>query len=261
MRHRHLTSVVAVLVFGIGMSSAWALVVSDSATTARNAITAVLKSQVVDLVTAQYERLERIAARLSADRLRRYRTAGAPEWRAYDSPAAIAFVRALNDGYEADRAYEQVARQRAATGGGELAVVAPAARETLKRRLATLDFADSTITSAARQSGLLRRNGALEQRAIDQLEQDVLDPSPAQSATAVLEKASGAALIETRQKQARLQYLSAVLEQLLVDSKRARDAEAAALNMQLGKMRSMDPGEGGGLLFGTAEDLRTWRQP
>ena len=59
--------------------------------------------------------------------------------------------------------------------------------------------------------------------AIDALEADVIDPSQDQSTTAVLDKLSGAALIGARQRQARAQLLAGVLEQLLVDSKRARD--------------------------------------
>jgi hypothetical protein len=99
--------------------------------------------------------------------------------------------------------------------------------------------------------------------AIGELERHVTDPSPDQSATAVLDKISGAALIETGQKQARLQFLTALVEQLLVDSKRARDTEAAALNMQLGRLRAFGDGEErrNGLLEGAAEDLRAWRQP
>ena len=49
----------------------------------------------------------------------------------------------------------------------------------------------------------------------------------------MLDKISGAVLIGARQRQARVQLLAGVVEQLLVDSKRARDADAAAMNMQL----------------------------
>ncbi len=69
--------------------------------------------------------------------------------------------------------------------------------------------------------------------AIDALEAHVIDPSDEQSATAVLDKISGAVLIGARQRQARAQLLAGIVEQLLVDSKRARDTEAAAMNMQL----------------------------
>jgi hypothetical protein len=128
--------------------------------------------------------------------------------------------------------------------------------------LATLDAADSSIIAGTHEAGALRSNGQRELNAIDALESDVIDPSNDQSATAVLDKISGAALIETRQKQARLRYLTAIAEQLLVDNKRARDTEAATLNMQLRRLRGSDAGEdGGGMLTGAGDDLRTWRQP
>ena len=55
-----------------------------------------------------------------------------------------------------------------------------------------------------------------------------IDPSSEQSTTAVLDKISGAALIGARQRQARMQLLAGIVEQLLVDSKRARDTDTAA---------------------------------
>ena len=76
----------------------------------------------------------------------------------------------------------------------------------------------------------------------------------------MLDKLAGAALIETQQKQARLQFLAAAVEQLLVDNKRARDTEAAALNMRLGQLHQ-DEGEESGFLTGAGDDLRNWRQP
>ena len=68
-----------------------------------------------------------------------------------------------------------------------------------------------------------------------------IDPSEGQSATAVLDKISGAALLETRQKQARLQYLTAIVEQLVVDNKRARDTEAAAVEHAVAPLAQRGP--------------------
>jgi hypothetical protein len=76
-----------------------------------------------------------------------------------------------------------------------------------------------------------------------------------------LDKISGAVLIGTRQKQARLQFLAALVEQLLIDNKRARDTEAAMLNMRLGHLRAADDEGGTRLLTGSASALRAWRQP
>jgi hypothetical protein len=96
--------------------------------------------------------------------------------------------------------------------------------------------------------------------AIDVLESTVIDPSNEQSATAVLDKISGASLIGVRQRQARIQLLSGVLEQLLVDSKRARDTEAAMLGMQLTTWRD-GRAANEAFMAGTGDALRTWRQP
>jgi hypothetical protein len=76
----------------------------------------------------------------------------------------------------------------------------------------------------------------------------------------VLDKISGATLIGVRQRQARTQFLAAIVEQLLIDTKRERDTEATSLNMQLTTWR-----DGGSVnhafASGTGEALRTWRQP
>lgn len=140
--------------------------------------------------------------------------------------------------------------------------LSPGARDTLLAQLATLNAADATAIAGIDQTGRLRFNGRKhELPAIEALEADVIDPSQEQSATAVLDKISGAVLIEARQKQARLQFLTAIVEQLLIENKRARDTEAAVLNMQLWRLRrDLDEG-GGGFLAGVGNDLRSWRQP
>jgi hypothetical protein len=57
-----------------------------------------------------------------------------------------------------------------------------------------------------------------------------------------------------------VQLLSGIVEQLLIDTKRARDADAAAMNMQLVTWRD---GRAANAAFvaGSGDALRTWRQP
>jgi hypothetical protein len=71
---------------------------------------------------------------------------------------------------------------------------------------------------------------------------------------------SGAALIGARQRQARIQLLVGVVEQLLVDTKRARDTDMATLTMQMVTWRD---GRAANEAFvaGSGDALRTWRQP
>jgi hypothetical protein len=257
--------VTAGVALSIGASSASAqIAVTDPATTARNAVTAALKSRVLELLRVQDERLRNMARRLSADTtLDTYVLADPPRWRTY-APAseyARGYEESLLAGDPLGAEYTRVSRSRQ-LATDLLGSLNPIAREIVTRALATIDAADSTLILSTHQAGLLRSAGQLETVAIDRLEADVLDPSQEQSATAVLDKISAALLIEARQKQARLELLTGIVEQLLVENKRARDAEAAALNMQLGRLRAAEWGsEGGGFLAGAASDLRTWRQP
>ena len=57
-----------------------------------------------------------------------------------------------------------------------------------------------------------------------------------------------------------MQLLAGVVEQLLVDTKRARDAEAAAMNMQLTTWRDGQAANDA-FVAGPGDALRTWRQP
>jgi hypothetical protein len=267
-RRRQLLAFVTLAVLGVGLSVARAqVVVTDPATTIKNIITAGLKSQIVDTLTEQANRFRRMARRLSLlSSLDKYAVPDPTRWRSYRYQDVNLYANpyddALDFGDARGLAYESVARARAAVGPelADLARRAPAAAAAIRAALATLDVADSTMIAGTDQNGRLRANGKVEMRAVDALERDVVDPSGSQSTTAVLDKISAATLIETRQKQSRLQFLAAVVEQLLVDNKRTRDTEAAAMNMQLGRLRGAWD-EGGGFLEGAANDLRRWKQP
>lgn len=266
MKYRRI-AIAVLIVAGVGLGSVWAQIpVTDPATTGRNAVIAALRNQILDAVRAQGERLRSMAQRLSAvTNLDKYATPDRPDPSAYDGTETLAhgesYRAALAHGDPSGSAYAYVSRTRQ-DPNDLLAGLSPGARDVVGRALATLDAADSTIITATHQAGLLRWHGRRELAAIDALEADVINPSDEQSTTAVLDKISGAALLEARQKQARLQYLSALVEQLVVDNKRARDTEAALLNMQTRRLLGTDWGEdGGGMLTGASTDLRTWRQP
>lgn len=223
-RHRTVTAFLIVL-FSLGLTSAWAFVVTDPATTARNAVTAVLKSQLVDTLTEQSRRFRRMARRLSAfTTLDRFVVVEPenPRWRAYRyqdlNLYANPYVDALNHGDPEGAAYAEVSRIRSVPGSELAAAGSPAAIAAIVAQLATLDLADSTIMTGTHLNGLLRPGSKKEMLATDELEHDALDPSPTQSATAVLDKISAGVLIETRQKQSRLQFLTALVEQLIVDT-------------------------------------------
>jgi hypothetical protein len=211
-----------------------------------------------------------MARRLSeATDLARYSVASddTPYWRIHlfqfeQFLFANPYNAALNYGDRQGTAFEEVARARTAPGAEltGLIDVAPEAESAIAAGLATLDAADSSIIAGTDQTDLLRYNGRREFDAIEALQADALDPSSDQSATAVLDKISGAGLIRARQQQARIQFLTARVEQLLVDNKRDRNTEAAAMNMQLERLRWGSTANRT-LLAGAGDDLRTWRQP
>lgn len=259
------------LTFAVSVARAQ-IVVHDPAVTVKDAAIAAVKQQVLNLLTNQSSRLQQMARRLSTlTDLTKYAIADddTPKWRIHlflgeQFLFANPYTAALNYGDGSGAGFEAVARERV-TPGRELASFGeerldPNAEAAIAAQLATLDAADSTLVANTDQTGQLRYNGRRELAAIEALEGDALDPDPTQSATAVLDKISGASLIRARQQQARLQFLTAIVEQLLVDNKRARDTEAATMNMQLERLR-WGRQANTNLVAGAADALRAWRQP
>lgn len=268
-RHRSIV-LTAVALMGIGGALASAqIVVTDPATTIKNAAIAALKNEVFDVLTNQATRLRKMAKRLSlATNLDKYAVTDTPEWRIHwfidDGTFLYAnpYNAALNYGDHAGSSFADVARDRI-TPKSELVGLGGEdgnAMDAIASQLATLDVADSTIIAGTDQTGQLRYNGRRELDAITALEADVIDPNPSQSVTAVLDKISGAGLIRARQQQARLQFLTGIVEQLLIDNKRSRDTETAVMNMQLNRLRD-GRAANTALLAGAGDALRSWKQP
>jgi hypothetical protein len=237
--------------------------VYDPAVTARNSVTAVVKELLLDTERQQHSQLRRMAQRLSLfTNLAKYVLEDPPRWRTHggDFLYANGYNDALIFGDPAGAAFLAVS-QPIVDPRPLLARLSPAARRAFTSRLATLNLTDAAVIAATHDTGQLRFNGRKhELQAIDALEAHVVDPSNEQSATAVLDKISGAVLVAARQRQARIQLLSGVVEQLLMDTKRARDTDVGAMNMQLTTWRD---GRAANEAFvaGSGDALRTWRQP
>jgi len=248
------------------VSAQWT--VFDPALAVRNRVIAALKQRAVALLGNEADQVRQMAQRLSAFAdLRRFGFHDTPEWRIHlfqfdQYLFANGYTAALNYGDHGGTGFKEVARDRV-DPGPELDVAGGATQSTLdavRAQLATLDVSDSTIVSGTDQDGQLRYNGRKELDAIQALQEDVIDPSDDQSTAAVLDKVSGASLIRARQQQARLQFLAAIVEQLVVDNKRTRDTEAAVMNMRLEALRD-GRAVAGAVIAGAGDDLRTWRQP
>ena len=263
MRRRSSSLLAAVIIVLTIPETRAQLAVSDAAVTARNAATAVAEEFLLQVQDDQHQKLQQMALRLSRQTdLRKYVLEEPPPWRTHGGDFVFAnpYNDALTVGDSTGSAYLSLSHPLV-TSIDRLVQLPPTARRAIEARLATVELTDAAVIAATHDTGQLRRNGQRQElQAINVLERDVVDPSNEQSATAVLDKISGASLIGARQRQARIQLLTGVLEQLLVDSKRARDTEAAVLGMQLTTWRE---GRAANEAFvaGTGDALRTWRQP
>jgi hypothetical protein len=246
---------------GGAVSAQW--VVYDAATTARNSVTATVKEYLYQTQLQQRLKIRDMARRLSAlTNLRKYLLEDVPRWRTHggDFFYAQPYNDALIFGDPSGAAFVDLS-QPLLSDPRLLDRLDPAARRRVEAQLATVNLTDAAAIAGTHGTGQLRFLGRKnELPAIDALERDVIDPSSEQSTTAVLDKISGAALVGARQRQARIQLLVGVLEQLLVDSKRARDTDVAALTMQMVTWRD---GQAANEAFvaGSGDALRTWRQP
>jgi conjugal transfer/entry exclusion protein len=141
------------------------------------------------------------------------------------------------------------------------ATLTAAARRMLERQYATIEITDSVATMGGHQVGLTRGYHGQLQRAVQDLEGDVLNGLERyHEMTAILDKVAAAELLGRRQDMAANQLLSHTLEQLLARNKRLRDTEAATMNMQLVAWRDSRAANEA-LVAGTGDALRTWRQP
>lgn len=170
------------------------------------------------------------------------------------------WLQALNSGDPAGAGYWATAR-RIERPAGSLHQLPPAARKAIEQAYATIEITDSVAFMGGHQVALVRNYSGQTQRAITELERDVLNSeSRYHEMTAILDKVAAGELIGRRQDMATNQLLSHALEQLLARSKRQRDTEAATMNMRLigmlnGRMA------GASVIQGAASDLRRWRQP
>jgi hypothetical protein len=264
--HLRRTVIIAVVLCTLSVSSG-AFEVFDPLNTLEHSFLNGWRESIAAVLTQQFDRVRQMAERLSTfTNLAKYVAPDAPLWRTRRIDNALAasdaFMDALNGGDQTGRGYAGVARSRVPVGSvlvgfGEENVVA---ENALRAALATLDIADSVLMAGIDQTGRIRGNRRSEVNTIAALESDVSDGDEEQSTTAVLDKMSAASLIRARQQDTRMELLTALTEQLLVDSKRDRDSEAATMNMQIGRL-TRGRSVAASLLAGSADEFRSWRQP
>jgi hypothetical protein len=133
-------------------------------------------------------------------------------------------------------------------------------RQRLTSDYATLELADSVAQTAFHQTGAIRTNGQFILDAIRALENDAIAPGDDfHTQTALLNKINGTSVVGLRIAERSTQFLMHTLEQLVVDNKRKRDAEAKLMNATIEQWQ-YGLGYGQDLYSRTATNLDTWRQ-
>jgi hypothetical protein len=237
------------------------LVVNDPLNTAQ-AIALVQKTiSEYQTLVQQYQTIVRMSQ--SLQNIARYRTVPIA-FSSHDPsrfPYGAPWLTALNSGDARGDLYAQIARSLQRPDATALARLPPDARRAIEDAYATIEITDSIAQRGAHQVALVRGYGGSLQSVVQLLENDILSPASSfHQLTAILDKVAAGELVGRRQDTASNQLLSHALEQLLAHAKRRRDTEVATMNMRLVAMqRGRDVGRS--YIEGSADALRTWRQP
>jgi len=237
------------------------LVVNDPLNTAQ-AIALVQKTiSEYQTLVQQYQTIVRMSQ--SLQNIARYRTVPIA-FSSHDPsrfPYGAPWLTALNSGDARGDLYAQIARSLQRPDATALARLPPDARRAIEDAYATIEITDSIAQRGAHQVALVRGYGGSLQSVVQLLENDILSPASSfHQLTAILDKVAAGELVGRRQDTASNQLLSHALEQLLAQAKRRRDTEVATMNLRLVAMqRGRDVGRS--YIEGSADALRTWRQP
>lgn len=175
-------------------------------------------------------------------------------------PYAAAWLQGLNAGDPAGTAYgATIVRLKPIESLPQR--MSAAAHRTFSNQMASMELSDSVAMMAGHQIGAIRQYSGVLQQGVDSLEEDVVNGlARYHELTAILDKVAAGELLGRRQDMAANQLLSHAVEQLLARGKRLRDAEALTMNMQLTTWRDSRRANEA-MVAGTADALRTWRQP
>lgn len=255
------TTASVILFLFVSTDSAWAQIsVIDPSNLRQTVLIAQRTQRHLEELQAQFRTILRMSRGLGD--LDRYRTP--PFVGAFHnplrSPYAGAWLYGLNAGDPAGMAY-----------GSTIVPLKPidslphnmsvAAHRTFSNQIASMELSDSVAMMAGHQVGAIRQYNGVLQRGVDSLEEDVMNGlARYHELTAILDKVAAGELLGRRQDMAANQLLSHAVEQLLARGKRLRDAEALTMNMQLTAWRDGRRANEA-MVAGTADAIRTWRQP
>ena len=143
------------------------------------------------------------------------------------------WIVAINKGSGVSGGYQQAIHPMGAYGDALSNVPADQVAR-VKTSYATVELADGANQNGIDLLGRVRANSPQVERAIQGLEDDSLSSDPnLNTEVSVLNKINAANLVSVRNTQDTNKLLVALTEQQIIEAKRKRDAEAAAINSHI----------------------------
>jgi len=187
-------------------------------------------------VNAQYNQMLFMAQMVPGGRMGSYRALITP-WS--NSTATNTYgttggwIVAINKGSGVSGGYQQAIHPMGAYGDALSNVPADQVAR-VKTSYATVELADGANQNGIDLLGRVRANSPQVERAIQGLEDDSLSSDPnLNTEVSVLNKINAANLVSVRNTQDTNKLLVALTEQQIIEAKRKRDAEAAAINSHI----------------------------
>lgn len=192
--------------------------------------------QTYQMVTAQYNQMIWMAKMVPANLRAHYRALITP-W--HNTSATNTYgttggwIAAINSGAGVPAGYQQ-AIQPLNVYGAALTNIPADQVDRVKTTYATTELADGANEGSIDLLGRLRANAPQVESAIQSLEDDSLSTDPdLNTEISVLNKVNAANLIALRNGEDTNKLLVALTEQQVIDAKRKRDAEAAAIDTHI----------------------------
>ncbi len=181
----------------------------------------------------QYEHMRRMAQIVPVNMVARYKALATP-WRQSSASNIYGttggWTSSINTGFGVASGYA-ASTERLGQYGNAFGNIPADQQERVKTSYATVELADGANLATIDTVGRLRANAKDVERAIQGLEEDSLSGDPNMNTEiAVLNKINAANLIGVRNSQDTNKLLVALAESHAVEAKRARDAEARAIN-------------------------------
>jgi hypothetical protein len=219
--------------------------------------------QTYQQVRAQYDHMRRMAQQVPVDMNRRYRALFSPP-RISSTPDAYStsggWISGINSGSAIERGYAAATLPLRPYGSAFSQIPGDQA-DRVKTSYATVELTDSANVYGLQTIGDLRGHAEDLDRAITNLENDSLSGDPNMNTEiAVLNKINAANMLTVRNTQNANRLLVALAEEKIVEAKRQRDAEAAAIEQHarfLSEGRRVLTEQGAG----SSQAMLSWRMP